>query len=76
MDNVAKVYVLTPGKEYVKLVKANKNSLCHECGRPIFKGEKYISDHINYVVRSRYDKVFLKWYVNKICLRCWCNPEK
>ncbi len=66
---------LKPGKEYVKLVTARKNTVCHECEKPIFKGDKYILDAINYVVASHtFGKPFLKWYQNKICLKSWKGP--
>lgn len=62
---------LSPKKEYIELVTAHKNYVCHECGKPIFEGEEYILDCINYVTKTRYGKVFLKWYQNKICLKSW-----
>lgn len=71
---MANVLVLTPGKEYIVLRKARKNYVCHDSGRSIFKGEMYVEDHINYITRSRYDTVFLKWYVNKISLKAWRGP--
>jgi hypothetical protein len=66
--------VLKKGKEHIILRKASKNYVCHECGKPIFKGDLYIEDCINYVTKTRYDKVFLKWYHNKICLKSWKGP--
>ena len=65
---------LVPGKEYIVLRKARKNYLCKECGKPIFKGEEYIEDCINYVKPRFGMKPFLKWYRNKICLKSWKGP--
>lgn len=62
---------MKPGKEYIILRKARKNYVCHDSGKPIFKGEYYIEDHINYITRRRDGSSFLKWYVNKISLTAW-----
>ena len=67
--------VMSPGKEFIVKRKARKNAVCHECGKPIFIGDEYIEDHINYVVASRsYGKPFLKWYTNKSCMKSWKGP--
>jgi len=66
--------VLKPGKEYIILRKATKNYVCHECGKPIFKGEHYVEDHINYITKTWSDYVFKKHYVNRICLKSWKGP--
>ena len=66
--------VLTPGKEWIETVKARKNYQCHECEKPIFKGDYYIADHINYLCVSHYGKPWLKHYRNKICFNCWTGP--
>ena len=71
---MAKIIVLKPGKEYIVLRKARKNYVCHDSGKPIFKGEEYIEDHINYITPKRYGGAFLKWYVNKISLKAWKGP--
>lgn len=71
---MAKIIVLKPGKEYIVLRKARKNYVCHDSGKPIFKGEEYIEDHINYITSKRYGGAFLKWYVNKISLKAWKGP--
>lgn len=68
---MAKIIVLKKGKEYIVLRKARKNYVCHDSGKPIFKGELYIEDHINYITAKRYGGAFLKWYVNKISLKAW-----
>lgn len=69
---MAKRKWLQPKKEYIELVTARKNYVCHECGKPIFKGEQYILDCINYVVPSRtFGKPWFKWYQNRICLKSW-----
>lgn len=62
---------IQPGKEYIELVTARKNYLCHECGKPIFKGDQYILDSINYIKPKREGGAYLKWYQNKICLKSW-----
>lgn len=62
---------LKPGKEYIVKRKARKNHVCHECSKPIFKGEYYIEDVIKYVTPRFGKKPFLKWYHNKICLKSW-----
>lgn len=66
--------VLKPGKEYIVLRKANKNYVCHECGKPIFKGCFYVEDHINYLQTTREGRVFKKHYTNRICLKSWKGP--
>lgn len=71
---MAKIIVLKPGKEWVAKRKARTNKLCHECSKPIFRGDFYIADSINYLQRSRYDRVWKKYYVNAICLKCWRGP--
>lgn len=71
---MANVLVLTPGKEYIINRKANKTHLCHECHKPIEKGEYYIEDHINYLQKSRFDVVWKKHYTNRICFGCWRGP--
>jgi len=65
------ILVLKPGKEFIVLRKATRNHTCHECSQTIPKGVLYIEDNINYLQRSRYDKVWKKHYRNKICLLCW-----
>ena len=62
---------IQPGKEYIELVVARKNYSCHECNKPIFKGDRYVLDCINYITKTKYDRVFLKWYRNRICLNSW-----
>jgi len=69
-----KVKVLTKGKEFIVLRKASKNYVCHECSQTIPKGVFYVEDHINYLQRSKFDKVWKKYYLNRICLLCWKGP--
>lgn len=69
-----KVIVLSKGKEFVVLRRARKLHVCHECGQAIPKGVFYVEDHINYLRRSHYDRVWKKWVTNKICLLCWKGP--
>lgn len=71
---MARVIVLKPGKEFIVNRRALKNHVCHECSKPIFKGESYIEDHINYLQRSRNDVVWKKHYTNRICFGCWRGP--
>ena len=71
---MAKIIVLKPGKEVIVRRKARKNYICHECSHTIPKGVDYIEDNINYLTRTRYDKVFKKYYRNRICLLCWKGP--
>lgn len=66
--------VLKPGKEWIESVQARKLYLCHECHKPIEKGEYHIVDHLNYLMKSRYDKVWKKHYANRICFGCWHGP--
>lgn len=69
---MAKVLVLKQGKEYIILRVARKTHVCHENEQHIIeKGDKYIEDHINYIVPRMGRKPFKKYYRNKICLRCW-----
>lgn len=71
---MANVLVLKLGKEYIVNRKARKTHLCHECHKPIEKGEWYIEDHINYLQKSRFDVVWKKHYTNRICYGCWRGP--
>jgi hypothetical protein len=73
-NNMPKIIVLKPNKEFIILRKANKNHICHDSGKPIYKGEQYIEDHINYLTRKRDGSCYLKWYVNKISLKAWKGP--
>ena len=62
---------ITPGKEYITTQKAIKNYVCHDSGKPIFKGTYYVKDYINYITPKKYGGVFLKWYCNRIRLDVW-----
>ena len=71
---MANVLVLKPGKEYIVLRRASKNYQCHECEKPIFKGDQYVEDHINYLRVTREGRVWKQHYTNRICLRSWKGP--
>ena len=66
--------VLKPGKEYIVTRLARKLHRCHECDKVIEKGEKYIEDHINYLVPRIGQKPYKKWVINRICLESWKGP--
>lgn len=61
-------------QEYYELVTARKNYVCHDSGKPIFKGEQYILDSIQYINRDRFGEVRFKWVKNRICLKSWRLP--
>ena len=68
---MVRIKVLKKDKEFIILRKANKNHVCHECSQTIPKGVSYIEDHINYLQKSKFDVIWKKHYVNRICLLCW-----